>query len=156
VPVRYQTLLEYRKMPNFPPDHSPTGKARYDVDVIREWIHRKKSAHNFGGRRNGNGSEPLGEREKALVEKKRIEIEREKLKLDVERGKLGSNDKWREAILTNILATFRELDKAFKHELPPRSEGLKAAEIARLNGKRLDDLRERLSKSFGANGTAIS
>jgi hypothetical protein len=156
VPVRYQTLLEYRKMPDFPPDHSLTGKARYDVDVIRKWIHNKKSAHNFGGRNGSNGNGHLNERERALVDKKHIEIERERFKLDVERGKYELKTNVYERQLQNVSSTFRELDKAFKHELPPRLEGESAGAIARICGHKLDELRERLAHSFENNGSTIS
>jgi DNA-directed RNA polymerase specialized sigma24 family protein len=53
-----------------------------------------------------------------------------------------------ERVLRNIGTLFRELDKAFKHELPPRLEGASAGEIAKLCGRRLDRLRDRLVKAF--------
>ena len=52
----------------------------------------------------------------------RIAIEREKFKLDVERGKYELKSVVTEAILRNVGTLFRELDKAFKHELPPRQK----------------------------------
>lgn len=144
VPIRYATLLEKRKLPGFPPDHAPSGKAKFDVDAIRGWIHDHKSAHNAGSNGNGHGNE----REQALIRKKNIEIERDTFKLDVERGRYELKTVVKEQVLTHIGALFRELDKAFKHELPPRVEGLSAGEIAKLNGKRLVELRERLAKHF--------
>ncbi len=149
VPIRYATLLEKRKLPGFPPDHSP-GKAKFDVDAIRQWIHAHKSAHNFNN--NGNGYSG-NEREQALIRKKNIEIERDTFKLDIERGRYELKTVVREQILTHVNALFRELDKAFRHELPPRLEGLSAGEIAKQNGKRLTELRERLAKHFESNGS---
>jgi hypothetical protein len=149
--ITHRTLCRYFNERGHPPDHSP-GKARYDVEQWKGWIQGRKSAHNFGN--NGNGYAP-NEREKLLIEKKQIEIERERFKLDVERGKYELKSVMTEAILRNIGALFRELDKAFKHELPPRLEGASAGEIANLCGRRLDELRERLAKSF-QNGSATT
>jgi hypothetical protein len=154
--MRYPTLLEYSKLPGFPPIHSP-GSARYDVEAIIKFVHEKKSAHNFGGRNGKNGSNGhLNQREQALVDKKLIEIERERFKLDVERGKYELKSTVHERQLQNVSATFRELDKAFKHELPPRLEGESAGAIAKMCGRKLDELRERLAKSFESNGSTIS
>jgi hypothetical protein len=138
-------LMRYRKHRSFPKPRSP-GKARWEVQEIRDWIAVRKSAHNFG--QNGDVSYPLNEREEALLKKTLIEIERERFKLDVERGKYELKSLVTEAILRNVGTLFRELDKAFKHELPPRTEGCSAAEIAKLNGQMLDAARERLVQKF--------
>jgi hypothetical protein len=51
----------------------------------------------------------------------------------------------------------RELDKALRHELPPRLEGLSAGDIAKLLGRRFDEIRERVAKALeGTNGHSPS
>jgi hypothetical protein len=142
--ITHRTLCRYFNERGHPPDHSP-GKARYDVEQWKGWIQGRKSAHNFG--KNDNGYAP-NEREKLLIEKKQIEIERERFKLDVERGKYELKSVITERILKNLGLFVRELDKSFKHELPPRLEGLSAGEIAKVCGRRLDELRERVAKAF--------
>jgi hypothetical protein len=47
--------------------------------------------------------------------------------------------------MTNFGFFVRELDKMFKHELPPRLEGLTAGQIAKILGGKLDNLRERMA-----------
>ena len=143
--ISYCRLLSNWDRPGRPRDHSP-GSARYDVLEYRNWIGSWKSAHNFGSG-NGSGYHP-NEREEALLKKTLIEIERERFKLDVERGKYGLKSVMIEAILRNVGTLFRELDKTFKHELPPRAEGCSATEIAKLNGQMLDAVRKRLVKKF--------
>jgi len=49
-------------------------------------------------------------------------------------------------VLRSFGMIFCELDKAFKHELPPRSENCGVGEIAKLNGQKLDQTRERTVK----------
>jgi hypothetical protein len=145
VPCRYQTLLEYRKLPGFPKDHSP-GSAKYDVVAIRQWIHDHKIAHNYGGR-NGEGKvAPLNPREQALLEKKNIEIERDRFSLDRERGRY-----WLKADAAAVINRYAgmlwwELEKALVHELPARDEGLSAGEIAKVHRDRIRAIRANVDK----------
>jgi hypothetical protein len=144
--ISYYTLIQrFGKLPDRPRDHSP-GSARYDVEAWHDFIQARKSAHNFG--HNGNNGFGPSERDKAIIEQKRIATEREKFKLDVERGKYELKDDVVAAITRNITALFRELDKAFRHELPPRFEGLSAGDIAKMSGRKLNELRERLAQAF--------
>lgn len=110
----------------------------------------KRDPHKNGS--NGNGATP-NPRDAAFIKRQNIAAEKEQFDLDIKRDKYELKSKVREDVLTFVNAMMRELNKAFRHELPPRVEGLKAIEIARLNGKRLDDLRERLVKNFEGNGS---
>lgn len=123
---------------------------RYSRENIATWNQRQPQ-------RNGNGHQPRSSillLEEAKINRQNIQAEKEQFDLDVKRGRYGRNDKFYESALRNISATFRELDKAFRHELPPRLEGESAGKIARMLGEKLDALRERLTKSFSANGTS--
>ena len=92
-----------------------------------------------------------------LFKRQNIAAEKEQFDLEVKRGKFELKTVVREQVLTHINTLFRELDKAFKHELPPRVEGLSAGDIAKLCGRRLDGLRERLVKNFeGATATELA
>ena len=145
--ISYYTFIHrWDKIPGSPRPHSP-GSARYDVEKWREFIQCHKSAHNFGHNGNGNGFSP-SERDRAIIEQRRIATEREKFKLDVERGKYELKDDVVAGITKNITSLFRELEKAFRHELPPRFEGLSAGEIAKMSGRKLNELRERLMQAF--------
>ena len=105
---------------------------------------------------NGNGSGPNA-RDAAFINRQNIQAEKDRFDLEVKRGRYELKTVVREQVLTHISAMFRELDKAFKHELPPRIEGAAAGEIAKICGRRLDDLRERLVESFeGTNGTELA
>jgi hypothetical protein len=151
--ISYFGLLKNWERTGRPPIHG-NGKARYEVALFQKWINEWKSAHNFGT--TVNGQKPtfeFNEREKALIEKKRIEIARDQLKLDVERGKYMLKSDVADLILRNVSGFVRELDKAFRHEMPPRLEGASAGEIAKLLGRKLDEQRGRLVKAFSENGT---
>ena len=145
--VSYYTLVStYWQRPGRPEDHSP-GKARYPVSQYRDWINSFKTAHNFG-QKNGNGSYPVNEREKALIEKKQIEIESARFKLDVERREYLRRSEVNESISKYNALVRRELYKAFEYDLPPRIEGLSAMDIKKALRKRLDEILRGLPKTF--------
>lgn len=87
-------------------------------------------------------------RDAAYIERQVIEAEKAQFDLDVKRSKYELKAVMSERVLTNWSFFIRELDKLFKHELPPRLEGMSAGAIARLLGDRLDDLRERAAKAM--------
>jgi len=147
-PCRYATLLEYRKLPGFPPDHSP-GKAKYDLPKIQDWIRNHKSAHNYGGRRNGE-NEFVNERERGLIEKNRIATEQLRFDLQVRQGEYYQRVAVNRSIDTANAVTKRELYKGAEHELPPRLEGLNASEIKKALRKWLDKCFTNLPKPFQA------
>ena len=123
---------------------------RYADENIAYW--NKRDPH----KQNGNGSSP-NPRDAAFIKRQNIAAEKEQFDLEVKRGKFELKTVVREQVLTHINTLFRELDKAFKHELPPRVEGLSAGDIAKLCGRRLDGLRERLVKNFeGATATELA
>jgi hypothetical protein len=120
---------------------------RYANENIATW--NRRDPHKG----NGNGSGPNA-RDAAFINRQNIEAEKAQFDLEVKRGRYELKTVVKEQVLTHVSALFRELDKAFKHELPPRIEGLSAGEIAKQCGRRLDDLRERLVEHFeGANGS---
>jgi hypothetical protein len=135
-------------------DYPPITNHGWDVAQWQRYADHNIATWNRRSKRNGSNGSNVNERDQALLKKKQIEIERETFKLDVERGKYELKTVVREQVLTHVNTLFRELDKAFKHELPPRVEGLSAGDVAKLCGRRLDDLRARLVKSFeGTNGS---
>lgn len=86
---------------------------------------------------------------------RRQEVEREKLQydLDVKRGKYSPKVETQQQVMTCFGLLVREGDKAFLHELPPRLEGLSAGDIAKLLGKRWQEIRDRVATSLeGKNG----
>ena len=111
---------------------------------IATWNRRDPHKHN------GNGSKP-NPRDAAFIARQNIEAEKAQFDLDVKRGKYVLKSVITECILRNVGLFVRELDKLFKHELPPRLEGLSAGEIGKVCGRRLDELRERLVEHFEGN-----
>src|SRR5204863_3113372 len=103
---------------------------RYADENIATWNKRDPHKHN------GNRSTP-NPRDAAFIKRQNIAAEKEQFDLDIKRDKYELKSKIREDVLTYVNTMMRELNKAFRHELPPRVEGLKAIDIARLNGKRL-------------------
>ena len=151
VPIRYATLLEKRKLPWFPPDHAPSGKARYDVIAIKAAIHVHKSAHNFGGK----NSNRLNEREKAYADRARIAAEREKFKLDIEKAEYIPRIKANNDIEAANTIVRRELYEAFVIELPPRTEMMQATEIRKINEAKYRQVISHLpGLIMGANGSS--
>jgi hypothetical protein len=94
----------------------------------------------------------INAREQALIRKNEISAERERFKLDIERGKYEEKSVTAERVLRNVTALFKELDKAFRHELPPRLAESSVGEIARILGAKLDEQRQQLYESFNGNG----
>lgn len=149
------TLNSYWERQGRPQDHAP-GKARYDISQYRDWIGSFKTAHNFGNKKNpasnGNGEYPVNERERALIDKKKIEIESAQFKLDVERGEYWKRTEVNEAVSKYNALVRRELYKAFEYDLPPRIEGMSAMDIKKALRKRLDEILRGLPKTFLAKG----
>ena len=133
-------------------DHPKITPHGWVVDQWQRYADENISYWNRRDPQKRNGSTP-NPRDAAFIARQNIQAEKEQFDLDVKRGKYELKAKIKEQVLTHVTACFRELDKAFKHELPPRVEGMKAIDIAKINGRRLDDLRERLVKNFESNGT---
>ena len=145
--ISYYTLVRsYWHKPGRPRDHSP-GNERYDIQGYKDWISDIKFAHNFGSGQNGNGNGyHMSEREKALLKKREIEIEREQFNLDRERGNYWLKVEGKSTIQRYANALWREIEKVFAHELPPREDGMSAIEIAKLNSERIRDIRGGVGK----------
>jgi hypothetical protein len=137
--VTYYTLTGYFKLPGHPRDHSP-GSARYDVHPWREFIQAHRSAHNFGGAKNGDVPYTPNERERALIEKNRIATQREKFRLEVEMAECISRQQACQQIESANAIVRRELQKALVMELPARLEMLKAAEIRKVTQAKYDEI----------------
>jgi hypothetical protein len=114
---------------------------RYSDENIATWNRREPS------KRNGS----TNPRDAAFIARQQIEAEKAQFDLDVKRGKYELKAVMAERVMTNFGQYFRDLDKALKHELPPRLEGLSAGQIVKMLGGRADELRERAEKSI-SNG----
>ncbi len=127
---------------------------RYADNNIATWNRRSKNGTNG----NGNGAHKLSPnpKEAAYIARQQISAQKEQFDLDVKREKYELKSETRGVIASGFSMLTRELDKALRHELPPRLEGLSAGDIAKLLGKRFDEIRERVAKSLeGANGHAV-
>jgi hypothetical protein len=157
--IAYRTLVtDYWKRPGRPENHSE-GSSKYEVEAYRNWIRDFKSAHNFGSQQADEGAKdlyPFNERERALIEKNQISAKREKFKLEVEMAEYVPRVVANRVIDTGNRIVRTEMEKAFANELPPRLEGLKAAEIRRVLLTRLRQLTDHLpghiQKVYGTNG----
>jgi hypothetical protein len=148
---RYQTLLEYRKYPGFPPDRSPSGRAKFDVGAIRAFVHAAKSAHNFGGFHKP----VLNEREQAYADRAKLMAEREKFKLAIDMAEYVKRDQANRQIESANAVVRRELRKALEFELPPRVEMMRAPEIRKIMVQKLKDISAHLPNmimSVNGNG----
>jgi hypothetical protein len=87
-------------------------------------------------------------RDEAYIARQEVAAERERFELDVKRGRYELKTAMIERVMTNFGFFVRELEKALRHELPPRLEGLSAGQIAKLLGQKLDDLRERAARAM--------
>jgi hypothetical protein len=121
---------------------------RYSRENIATWNRREKSS--------GNGHQPRSsviELEEAKIARQNIEAQRAQFDLDVKRGKYSPRTETNERVMRNFNLLVREGDKAFRHELPPRLEGLSAGQIAKVLGRRWDEIRDRVAKELdGGNG----
>lgn len=125
---------------------------RYAANNIATW--QRRDPHKNGS--NGNGVN-LSPRDVAFIARQKVSEEKERFNLDVQRGKYELKSDTRGIIATGFGLLTRELDKALRHELPPRLEGASAGKIAELLGKRFDEIRERVAKSLeGTNGHSAS
>jgi hypothetical protein len=153
--ISFWTLTrKYWERAGRPADNS-SGSSKYDVRAYRKWISQFKSAHNFGTYnpdRDPLQGYSLSPREKALIQKNELAAERERFNLDILHGKYEEKSVMAERVLTNVSTMFRELDKSFRHELPPRLAESSVGEIARILGAKLDEQRQQLYESFNDNG----
>ena len=154
LPCRYATLIEYSKLPGWPKNHS-SGKAKYDIEAIRQFINARKSAHNFGGKNGHNGV--FNEREQALMERNKIAVQAARFNLEVKMAEYLPRIKVFRDIDTSDAILIRELKKAFENELPPKLEGLKAAQIRQVMVNKFAEVRRMLAgallRAEGANGS---
>jgi hypothetical protein len=149
VPIRYATLLEKRKHPDFPPDHSPSGSNRYDVITIREWLRANKVAHNA---KDYPEYKP-DPRQQAYAERASAAAQREKFRLEVEMAEYVPRQMVNNQIDAANAVVRRELRKALEHELPPRVEMMKAAQIKAIMAVKLREIFNKLPQAImGSNG----
>lgn len=157
--ISYYTLVtKYWNRPGRPKDNSP-GSARYNVQAYRDWISPMKSAHNFGtGHSNGNGSNghlPYNEREQSIIEKNRIAAMAARFDLDVKMGEYVHRLQVNRDIDTANAIVKRELVKLMQHVLPPKLQGLSAAEMSKIAMDELNRVLKFLPGHFekAASGT---
>jgi hypothetical protein len=121
---------------------------------IVQWQRYANDNVAFYNQRKRQEPRSRNERDDAYIERQRIEAEKAQFDLDVKRNKFELKSAMIERVMTNWNFFIRELDKALRHELPPRLEGMSAGQIAKLLGSRLDNLRERTAKAIESrNGT---
>jgi hypothetical protein len=131
--ISYYTLVtKYWRREGRPKDHAP-GRARYDVQAYKDWISGFKYAHNFGQGHNGsNNGYHFNERERALIEEKKIRAESARFDLEVKRGEWISRIEAFRDIETSDAIVIRELKKGFEHTLPPKLDMVKASEARKI------------------------
>ena len=157
VPIRYATLIEKRKHPDFPPDHS-TGKNKYDVITIREWLRANRVAHNSSEfERPKFTPDP---RQVAYAERAKAAAEREKFKLDIEMGEYLPRMSVQNQVEAAHHIVRRELVKALEQELPPRVANMNAAAVKAVMRAKLREILSHMSQRImggtGSNGNGTN
>jgi hypothetical protein len=133
------------------PDHPrPRSDSQLPVDAWIAFIAQHRTQPRYGG--NGFGS--IGSkykpspREVALTEKASAEASRAQFRLSVEKGQYLPVTDICYQVETAHSAVRRELSKKLLHELPPRLEGLHAAEMKGPLRKMIDALSDHLWNEF--------
>jgi hypothetical protein len=130
------------------PDHPrPRSDSQLPVDAWIAFVAQHRTQPSYG--RNGVGAkyEP-SERERALTQRASAEAARAQFRLSVEKGQYLPVTDICYQVETAHSAVRRELSKALLHEMPPRLEGLKAAEMKRPLRKMIDALSDHLWNEF--------
>ena len=146
--ISYRTLVShYWDRKDRPQNHSE-GTSKYDIEAYRKWIETFKFAYNFGSRESNTVIYEPNEREKALTEKNKASAAREKFKLEIEMGEYIPRISANRDVDTANAIVIRELYKAMEHELPPRLEMLKAAEIRKVLVTKINQIIAYLPQQF--------
>ena len=129
--------------------------------LIEQWqryvkanLHYEKQ-RTIANDRNGKANANL--RDEAYIKRQELAADNLAFDLAVKRDKYTPKEETQKKVMTYFGMLVREGDKAFKHELPPRLEGMKAIEMAKVMGKRWDDIIERVAKSLESkNGHGLA
>jgi hypothetical protein len=133
------------------PDHPESrSDGRLPVEEWRAFVVARRSQPPHYGN-NGNGGarkyEPT-EREQALTMRASAEAARAQFRLSVEKGQYLPVTDICYQVETAHSAVRRELSKKLLHELPPKLEGLVAAEMKRPLRKLIEELSDNLVQQF--------
>ena len=93
----------------------------------------------------------LSESQELKDELMKIKIEQERSKLDKMRGSQIDRDLVSEVYGKCVATIFRELDRVFGDEIPPRTGGLTEKQISGLNRRELRSVFQQAKESF-SNG----
>jgi len=128
--------------------------------LIEQWDRYAKANIRYDKQRTRIASDTRSTpnvRDEAFIKRQEVATEKEQFELDIKREKYALKSDMTERVMTNFGFFIRELDKALRHEMPPRLEGLTAGQINKMLGNKLDDLRERcavaLEKRNGSEPT---
>jgi hypothetical protein len=131
---------------DYPPQVPGQG---WPIDQWQRYADNNIATWNRRDPHNGNGSKP-NPRDAAFIERQNILAEKDQFNLDVERGKYWNKEKAKGRIARDFGIMWREIDKVFIHELPPKLEGLSAGEIMKLHRKRLHEIQTSVKKLIDA------
>ena len=121
---------------------------RYADENVATWNRRDPFKKN-----GSNGSHSTNPRDKAFIERQNILAEKEQFNLDVQRGRYWLKETARDQIAKVFGIQWRELEKSFVHELPPKLEGMSAGEIAKTLRRKLHEIMEGVRKTLHDTGT---
>jgi len=126
------------------PTKEPNGA--YLVEKYKPWL----KYHGLSGREAQDEFE-LSESQELKDELMKIKIEQERAKLEKIRGSQIGRDLVSEVYGKCAATIFRELDRVFGDEIPPRTRGLTEKQISGLNRKELRSVFQQAKVSF-SNG----
>jgi len=123
----------------------PTNNT-YQVWKYKPWV----EYHGLKGKEVQDEFE-LSESQELKDELMKIKIEQERSKLDKIRGSQIDRDLVSEVYGKCVATIFRELDRVFGDEIPPRTRGLTEKQISGLNRRELRSVFQQAKESF-SNG----
>lgn len=153
--IGQQALANLFKRNDFPPQVPGQG---YNLE---QW--ERYANNNVAFWRNNSGDAARRSnpnlRDDAYIRRQELAMTKEQFDLDIKRGKYTPKEETRKEVMTYFGMLVREGDKAFHHELPPRLEGQSAGDIAKLLGRRWDEIRDRVATALesknGNNGNGL-
>jgi hypothetical protein len=126
------------------PTKEPNGA--YLVERYKPWM----EYHGLSGKEGLTDSEPSKSQE-LRDELMKIKIDQERSKLEKIRGSQIERDLVSEVYGKCVATIFRELDRVFGDEIPPRTRGLTEKQISGLNRRELRSVFQQAKESF-SNG----
>jgi hypothetical protein len=144
------SLQRYFELPDHP---RPRSDSQLPVDAWVAFISANRTQPSYGGNGFGSKYKPSA-REVALTQRASAEAARAQFRLSVEKGQYLPVTDICFQVETAHSAVRRELSKKLLHELPPKLEGLVAAEMKRPLRKLIEELSDNLVQQF--NGYAVA